>query len=317
MVKLQENVLLKNFSNFKIGGKAQYFLEVFSKNDLIDALKLWQEMSKDFSESKKRIFVLGGGTNVIFSDDGFDGLIIKNSIGGISKEEDIVTVGPGISVASLLEFCIENSLSGLEWAGGLPGTVGGAVRGNAGAFKGEIKDSVIEVESVDIESLEEKVRINTECEFDYRNSVFKKNNDKEVITNVKFKLLPSDKHEIQKLIQEKIDARNLKHPLEYPNAGSIFKNIPIEKFTSEQMKNLSQYIKNDPFPLIPTAKINFLAGLLGKRVGDAQLSEKHTNYIINLGNATAADVYELINLIKQAVKEKFNITLEEEVMFVD
>ena len=317
MIKLQKNVLLKNYSNFKIGGEAQYFLEVFSKNDLIDALKLWQKISKDFSENKKRIFVLGGGTNVVFSDGGFDGLVIKNSIDGISKVDGVVTVGAGVMFDDLLKFSIENALMGLEWAGGLPGTVGGAVRGNAGAFKGEIKDNVIEVESVDIETLEEKVRLSTECEFDYRNSVFKKNNDKEVITNVKFKLFPSDKYEIQKLIQEKIDVRNLKHPLEYPNAGSIFKNIPIEKFTSEQMKNLSQYIKNDPFPLIPTAKINFLSDLSGKRVGDAQLSEKHTNYIINLGNAKATDVYKLIQIIKQTVKEKFNIELEEEVMFVD
>lgn len=318
MVKLQENISLKDYSNFKIGGNAKYFLEVFSKKDLLGGLKLWQEISKDFSENKKEIFVLGGGTNILFSDDGFDGLVVKNSIDSILSKDNIVTVAAGTSFDKLLKFCIQNSLSGLEWAGGLPGTVGGAVRGNAGAYQGDTKENVIEVESINLKNAQVKTRSKDECLFDYRISIFKAGIGKdEIITFIKFNLVKGDKELIREKIQEKINARNLRHPLEYPNLGSIFKNVPIQSFNKEQMKDLTQYIKNDPFPVIPTAKINFLSGLLGKRVGDAQLSEKHTNFIINLGNAKSTQVHQLIDLIKQAVKEKFNINLEEEIMFVN
>lgn len=316
MLKLESSVPLKNYSNFKIGGPALYFLEVFTIEELIAGLKKWREISKDLGISKN-IFVLGGGTNILFSDEGFKGFVIKNSINGIKKQGNIVTAGAGTPLTNLLNFCIENSLSGLEWAGGLPGTVGGAVRGNAGAYNGETKDNVLEVESVNLETLETKIRNNIECEFGYRMSIFKKNATNEIITNIKFKLENKDKENIKKLTQEKIDARKLRHPLEYPNLGSIFKNVPVEKFTRDQMQELSQYVKNDPFPVVPTAKLNFLAGLKGKRIGDAQVSEKHTNFIINLGNATSLEVKELIKIIKKTIREKYNIALEEEIMYLN
>lgn len=316
MSKIQQNVLLKNHSNFKIGGPAKYFLEIFAKEDLIEGLKEWHDVSKDFPSERERIFVLGGGTNVLFSDAGFNGLIIKNSINSIEKNGEEITVGAGTSFADLIDFCIVNSLSGLEWAGGLPGTVGGAVRGNAGAYGGETKDNILEVKSIDLNSFEEKTRTGNDCEFDYRTSVFK-NGENEIIIFIKFKLASGDSNEIKKIADEKINSRKSRHPLDYPNVGSIFKNVPVEKFTHDQMKELAQYIKNDPFPVIPTAKINFLTGLSGKRVGDAQLSEKHTNFIVNLGNAKSSDVHKLINIIKKEVYQKFNISLEEEIMFVD
>lgn len=315
---IKQNILLSDFSNFKIGGNAKYFLDVSNVQELIDGLKKWKEIPKDFSQNQKRIFILGGGTNILFSDNGFDGLVVKYSDESISESGEEITVGGGTPLSKLLEFCIENSLSGMEWAGGLPGTVGGAVRGNAGAYNGEIKDNLIEVESLDVETLEFKKRNVNQCDFAYRTSVFKKNGDREIIINIKFKLETGDKEIIKAAVQEKIDARNKRHPLDFPNVGSIFKNVPVEKFDTKQfLYELSQYVKNDPFPVVPTAKVNFLAGLSGKRVGDAQLSEKHTNFIVNLGAAKSKDVHELIKIIKNAVKEKFNINLEEEVMFVD
>lgn len=317
MIKIQKDVLLSNHSNFKIGGPAKYFLEVFSKSDLLEGLRQWKEISKNLSVGS-HIFVLGSGTNVLFSDDGFNGLIIKNSIVKISKVNETVSVGAGTLVSDFLKFCIDNSLSGFEWAGGLPGTIGGAVRGNAGAYGGETRDNITEVESIGLNSLEEKVRTAKACEFGYRTSVFKTGvGENEIIVSVKLKLSTTDKTKIEAIVSEKINSRKLRHPLEYPNVGSIFKNVSVEKFTEDQAKELSQYVKNDPFPVIPTAKLNFLAGLCGKRVGDAQVSEKHTNFIVNLGNATSKDVHELINIVKQAVREKFNVDLEEEVMFVN
>ena len=317
MTNFQRNVSLKDYSNFKIGGNASYFIEVSNINDLINGLKKWQEISKGFESIEKKVFVLGSGTNVLFSDKGLKGLVIKNSINDISKIGNIVRVGAGTLLSELLNFCMENNLSGLEWAGGLPGTVGGALRGNAGAYNGETKDNVWQVESLDINFLEIKKRNNKNCEFDYRMSVFKKSAAFEIITFIEFKFIKGEKENIKKLIEEKINARKLRHPLEYPNLGSIFKNVPVEKFSTEQMVELSQYIKKDPFPVIPTAKLNFLAGLSGKRVGDAQVSEKHTNFIVNLGNATSKDVHKLIEIIKETIYDKFNITLEEEIMYAD
>jgi UDP-N-acetylmuramate dehydrogenase len=310
---IRQNVSLSDYNNFKIGGNALYFLEIFSKEELIEGLKDWKKLYPSIQE---KIFVLGGGTNILFSDLGFSGLVIKNSIRGIKLSNNIVEVSGGVLISDFLNFCIENCLSGFEWAGGLPGTVGGAVRGNAGAFNGETKDNVIEVESVDLNTLETKTRSNKDCDFSYRMSIFKKAAAKEIIVSVKFKLETDEKQTIESLIQEKIDHRLRRHPLEYPNVGSIFKNVPYESFSKNLQEDLFQYIKKDPFPVIPTAKLNFLAGLSGKRVGDAMLSKKHTNFIINLGNAKAEDVKKLIQIIKDSIKEKFAITLEEEIMLV-
>ncbi len=305
---LKQNVSLKNYSNYKIGGNASYFLEIHSKKELLEGLSRWEE--------GKRIFILGKGTNILISEKGFDGLVIHNNILGIEKRGDEVVVGAGVLVSDFLNFCIDNSLSGFEWAGGLPGTIGGAVRGNAGAFKGETKDSVKEVESINLTTLEEKKRSNLDCEFEYRSSVFKKSVGNEIIISVTFSLKPGDKDLIKNLIQEKIDYRNLKHPMEYPSIGSTFKNIPIEKISEKLLEELRQYIKDDPFPVIPVAKLLYLCDLKGKREGDAQISEKHPNFIVNLGNAKYEDVVFLINYAKQKVKEKFGINLEEEIMYL-
>nr|MBI5455823.1 UDP-N-acetylmuramate dehydrogenase [Candidatus Levybacteria bacterium] len=314
---LKQNVSLKDYSNYKIGGNAAYFLEVFSRKDLIDGLKEWYEVSLDFPKNKTQIFVLGGGTNVLFSDDGFYGLVIKNSIKGIEVKNNIVIVGAGESISSFLDFCIKHSLSGFEWAGGLPGTVGGAIRGNAGAFNGEIKDTLVEVESLNLKTLKTIKRSNKNCELLYRNSVFKNNAKDEIIISAVFNLSSGNRKDIENKIRERVEHRNLKHPLEYPNIGSIFKNVPIEKFLDIQMKSLSQYIKNDPFSVIPAAKLIFLAGLKGERVGDVMVSPKHTNFIVNMGNGKASEVKRLIGFIKERVKEEFNVELEEEIMYVN
>ena len=308
-MNFQKNVSLKNYCNYKIGGPARLFTEVSSVKELKDVL---------FSVRQNKglkIFILGEGTNLLISDKGFDGLVIHNKIGGIKHQGSILTAGSGVLVSDLLDFCIENSLSGLEWAGGLPGTVGGAVRGNAGAFGGETKDSVLEVRSLNITTLQEKTRTNSECNFAYRNSIFKSGEGaEEFVTSVTFSLKSGKKEEIQKAIQEKIEYRNNRHPMDYPNIGSIFKNVPFENLPANLQEEFRQYVKNDPFPVMPTAKLIFLAGLKGKRIGGAMVSDKHTNFIINFDNARAEDVEQLIALEKQVVKDKFGIILEEEII---
>ncbi len=314
---IKQNVPLKDYSNYKIGGPASYFLEISTKEQLLEGLKEWKEISSAFPDNKKRIFVLGKGTNILISEKGFEGLVIYNNILGIEKKEEGLIVGAGVLVSQILSFCIENQLSGLEWAGGLPGTIGGAVRGNAGAFAGEVKDSIKEVVSLNFNTLEEKKRANLECLFDYRYSVFKSELGKnEIILSVTLALKPGNEELIKNSIREKIDYRNTKHPMEYPNIGSTFKNVKVESVPENWERELTQYIKNDPFPLVPSAKLLFLANVKGKKEGEAMISDKHPNFIVNLGNATSHDVKTLIIFAKNAVREKFNIELEEEITYV-
>jgi len=314
---IRQNVSLKDYSNYKIGGPAAYFLEISTKEELTEGLKEWKKLSSLFPEDKQKIFVLGKGTNILISDKGFNGLVIHNNIFGIERKENDLIVGAGVLVSQILSFCIENQLSGLEWAGGLPGTIGGAVRGNAGAFGGEVKDRVKEVVSLDLNILKEKKRANLECLFDYRYSVFKSDQGKnEIILSVALRLQTGDGEAIRKSIQEKIDYRNTKHPMEYPNIGSTFKNVKVESVPENWKKELAQYVKRDPFPVFPSAKLLFLANVKGKKTGDAMISDKHPNFIVNLGNATSSDVRTLISFAKNAVKEKFNIELEEEIMYL-
>lgn len=310
-MNFQEKVLLKNYSNYRIGGPAKYFVEITSVNELKEALRLAKSLVQE------KIAILGGGTKVLISDKGFDGLVIYNKIGGIEKKGNNLRVGSGVLTKDLLNYCIENSLSGLEWAGGLPGTIGGAVRGNAGSFGDEIKNSVITVEGLDLKTLEEKVRDNAKCQFDYRNSLFKIENNAEFITSVTLKFETGDKEKIKRVIEEKINYRRDRQPLDYPSIGSTFKNIPLDSLPEKLQKEFSVFVKNDPFPVVPVTKLLALAGMKGKRVGGAMISEKHPNFISNVNNAKAADVEALIEIAKLAVGKKYNISLEEEIVYLN
>lgn len=315
---IQRDVPLRNYSSFKIGGNAGYFLTVSNKDELVKGLKEWKESSSGFGEEEKRVFVLGGGTNLLVSDNGFPGLVIHINIKFIEVSGSIIKVGAGNLISELLESSTENSLSGLEWAGGLPGSVGGAVRGNAGAFAGETKDSILEVESLDINTLELKIRKNEECKFGYRDSVYKSGEGKdEVIVSASFSLKKGNKEEIKKAIEEKINYRKTRHPLHLPNAGSIFKNVSVSDVPASLAKDLESHIKNDPFPVIPVAVLLSMASLKGKRVGGAEVSSYHPNFIVNFDSARSSDVKDLIELEKEVVKQKFGIDLEIEIMFVE
>jgi UDP-N-acetylmuramate dehydrogenase len=307
-MKFKKNVLLKNYNHYKIGGAAKFFVEISSVDELKEVLRLARSLAQD------KIAILAGGTKVLINDEGFDGLIIYNKIAGIEKLGNSLRVGSGVLTKDLLEYCIKNSLSGLEWAGGLPGTIGGAVRGNAGSFGSETKDNVIEVESLDLKTLEEKIRNNVQCEFGYRNSIFKSKKLPEFITYVTLKLMPGDKEKIKEAIQQKIDYRNIHQPMDVPSIGSTFKNIPLNSLSTKLQQEFSAIIKNDPFPVVPVTKLLSLAGLKGRRVGGAMISDLHPNFIVNIDNAKARDIKELIKIAKKAVKEKYGVTLEEEIV---
>lgn len=312
---LEENVYLSEHSNFKIGGPAKFFALVKNEEEAV-------AVAREAKEKELPIFILGGGTNILIPDEGIDAVVIKTGFKGIEiKEENQLRVGAGVLVSELLNFCIENELSGFEWAGGLPGTIGGAVFGNAGAFGGEIKDNIVEVKAIDLS--EDKPRVETynhdQCCFEYRDSFFKKNSlngKRMMIIEVLFQMKKGSKEEIRKAIQGKIDYRENRQPLEYPNIGSIFKNIPWDSLSKELQKKFKDVKKVDPFDVLPTAAVIHDAGLKEMRVGGAMVSPKHPNFIINFENASAKDINELANKVKEKIEEMYGIELEREVIFL-
>ncbi len=323
MPQFKEGVLLSKFSHYKIGGPARFFFEAKNEKEV-------QWAVKEAKARKLSIFILGGGTNLLIDDGGFDGLVLRVNIKDIKITKNKVMAGAGASMADLLDAATAHSLAGLEWAGGLPGTVGGAIRGNAGCFGGEIKDSVVSVRSFDIKNGKVVTRTARQCAFAYRDSVFKKKNGGEIILSVTLALKKGNKKEIAKVAKERIQYRKEHHPLEHPNIGSIFKNVPlyaIHKKGGAKYKNALSVgslafrgaafsVKTDPFPVISTAKLISESGLRGVSLGGAMISPKHPNFIVNTLGAGSVDVKNLIMLAKAEVRKKFGIGLEEEVQLL-
>lgn len=304
---LQKNVLLKDYTTFNIGGLAEYFYIASDKEQLIKAISTAKQLNVP-------VFVLSGGSNLLVADEGIRGLIIKlASESGIELNGEEITAPAGVSLGALVDFSIEHSLQGLEWAAGLPGSFGGAIRGNAGAFGGEIKDSIIKVEALD-DTLTLRTFDNQSSDFSYRNSIFKQKNWLVVSATVKLKM--GDKNSLQELAESKRQYRKEKHPLEYPSAGSVFKNVDVKDIPAEFIDSFRDKIKQDPFPIVPAAWFIIGAGLTGRQIGKAQISPKHSNYIVNLGGATAKDVLDLAFLVERTVKEKYDIDLEMEVQYI-
>lgn len=309
MLKIQKNVLLSKFTNYKIGGPARFFLSARTEKDLKNGI--------EWAKSKKlRIFILGGGTNLLVSDRGFNGLVIKIDIKYLKRIGLHIHSGAGVDMSDLIKFSIKNNLSGLEWAGGLPGTLGGAIRGNAGAFRGETKDSILSVKSFNVKSSRFMAYSRKKCDFSYRSSYFKNHDNEEIITSAILKLKRGNSKLIANKVKEKMKFRKLKHPLEYPNSGSVFKNVDIKKIPKKTLSKFRYVIKTDPFPVLPTAVLIANANLKGKKSGGAMISTKHPNFIVNVRKAKAKDVLALIRIAKQTVKKKFGVTLEEEVQII-
>ena len=300
------NVSLRAHSSYKVGGPALFFAPV----------RTIPEVRAATNEARKRrlsIFILGGGTNLLIPDEGFEGLVLQPRFMALRRSGTTVRVGAGVSVKKLLEFTAREGLSGLEWAGGLPGLVGGAIRGNAGAFKGETKDSIVSVTSFDLLSGKVIRRSRRACRFAYRMSVFKEKEGREVILEAVLKLRRGEPRAIRAAMREKIAYRFAKHPMEYPNIGSIFKNVPVAEIPRSRREELAYNPKLDPFPVIPAARLIGKAGLTGKKKGGAMVSPKHTNFIVNTGGATERDVAWLMDYVKATVREKCGVVLHEEV----
>jgi len=303
---LKKDIVLAKYTTYRIGGPADYFLAIKNQADIEEALKFADENSLS-------VFILAGGSNILFSDGGFRGLIIKIENQELKIQNNTINAGAGATMVELVNAAVEVGLAGLEWAGGLPGTLGGAIRGNAGCFGGEIKD-VLEQVSAITRSGELKYYSNKDCCFSYRDSVFKRND--EIIFSAVLSLCSGNPEKLREEVFEHIGYRQKRQPLEFPNCGSIFKNCSLDIVPKLVQEKFSGKIKKDPFPILPTAVLIDAAGLKGFSAGGAKISEKHPNFIINDNNATASDIIEIIGRVKEKVKAEFNVDLAEEIEFI-
>lgn len=306
---LKEKVILAEYTTFKIGGPAKYFFVAESEINLIKIIKFARQEKIPF-------FVFGEGSNLLISDKGFCGLAIKIKNSEIKIKKTKIYAQAGANLGNVLRVCAKNGLTGLEWAAGIPGTVGGAIYGNAGAFGSSIRDSISAVRVLNFGKggIVQKFS-NKKCKFGYRDSIFK-NNKNLFILSAEFAFKKGKCEEIKKTIKDNIKKRSKKQPKEF-SAGSIFKNQKSVKKNKELIKNnpeLEKFlIKNS----IPAAVLIERSGLSGKKMGRARVSTVHANFIINSGGAKAKDVKKLIDLIKKKVKNKFNVDLEEEIRIID
>jgi len=252
----KKNVLLAPYTTFRIGGPAEYFFIAKNNQDLIEAVDFVKEKNLPF-------FILGGGSNLLVSDKGFNGLVIKTENKNYSIKGNRIISEAGVRLSDIVRFSIENNLTGLEWAIGIPGTIGGAVKINASCFGGEMKSLIRKTEKLD-----------------------------NIILSIELELKKGNQEESRRIIREIAKKRKQNQPIGQLCAGCIFKNPPGQ-FAGQLIDR---------------------AGLKGKKIGGAMISEKHANFIINSSDAKAKNVIALIDLIKKTIKEKYRVDLEEEIV---
>lgn len=288
----RRSVPLSGYSHFRIGGRADYFFQPKTLEELVKAVEICRKSSVPY-------YVIGEGCNLLFDDQGFRGIIIKNTAKGISlkKERGEIEVLSGTRLNELIDFCLKRGLTGFEILAGIPGTVGGAVFSNAGAFGESIGDFLKEAFLLDEEG--KKIRVSRDYfAFDYRDSFLKRKHL--LLLKAVFILQPGGKERIRETIEENLKSREMKHPPQNTAyAGSYFKN-----------------------PVFPDGKKVAAAHLLDQvgakalKVGGAAVSNLHSNFIVNQKNASSEDIRALARELKIRVKEKFNIELEEEVIYL-
>ena len=283
--KIYINEPMSKHTSFKIGGPAEIFIKVNEIKDLQAILKISKE-------NNAPITVIGNGSNVLVSDEGIKGIVVKIELEKLEIEEDgILKVGSGVKLAFLAQKCLKEELEGFEFASGIPGTIGGAIRMNAGAHGSEMKDIV---KNITYMTRDGNIQIisNEEAKFEYRNSIFSQNDY--IILEAEIQLRKGNPEEIKSKMDEYAKYRKEKQPIEYPSAGSTFKR------------------GND----FITAKLIDECGLKGYQIGGAQVSEKHAGFIINKGSATAEDVKQLMKYVEEQVYNKFGKKIETEIEII-
>jgi len=335
-MEIQENVDIKKYSTLRVGGQFRYFSVISSKEELISACEIAQK-------EKGKIFILGGGSNIVFSDGLIDVFAIKMEIKGfeIIKDTEIFTdikIGAGEIWDKIVEKTIGMNLTGLEALSAIPGTVGATPIQNVGAYGAEVKDTIIEIEVFDTSDNKIKILSNEDCKFGYRDSIFKNEaKGKYIITAVTFRLhklgtkLPDYPGVKKYFIENNINVptlKNIREAIIYirsqklpdtrvaPNVGSFFKNPIVEKGVADQI--IKKFPKAKFFKVdsnqtkIPAGWLIENAGLKGKSFGNVSVYDKNAIVLVNNGNATKEDFMNAKNEITKIVEEKFGITLEQE-----
>ena len=285
--KVEENVSLKKHTTYKVGGNALAFVYPNDIDSLIELLKY-------LKNNNIKHMILGNGSNVVFKDTTYNGIIIKlDNLNKYKIKENIIIAESGVNLISLSFKAIDLSLGGLEFACGIPGSVGGCLYMNAGAYKSDMSNVVKSVKAL-TPDFKIKTFKNKDLEFGYRDSFFKHHKDY-IVLEVTFELKKGKKEELIELANDRKRRRLESQPLEYPSAGSVFRNPP-DNFSGKLIEDL---------------------GLKGYSIGGAKVSEKHANFIINYNNATASDIRKLIKYVHTRVKKKYDIDLLIEQEFID
>lgn len=318
-MEVYNNFLLKDILFYKIGGMAKVVLKVENKEDLMQAFDYIQK------NNVEKVMPIGLGSNLLMSDKEFDGAVLwfaKPQTSLIKHTPDgLITSFSSHLLDDVIQYSFEYNLVGLEWAGGLPSTVGGAIRGNIGCFGTEIKDIFYKAEVLDLSDRSYKEFLLSDCEFIYRNSIFKRNKNL-IIVSGQFQLQKATEEELQKareVYKSNVEYRNKNHPVEYPSCGSVFKNIvkkeEVEKIVS-QWQDIQNLVKNKWHNKVAMGYVINRLGFSGFQIGGAQVSGKHANYIVNVGGARLDDVIAIIHKIQETFLETFSFPPELEVEIV-
>ncbi|MBI4239599.1 UDP-N-acetylmuramate dehydrogenase [Candidatus Uhrbacteria bacterium] len=297
------NEPLSKHTIFQIGGPARYFFRVKNYVDLKEIVQ-WAQ------QHEVPLAVLGGGSNVLASDKGFDGLVLKMEDRTIDIQGSFINAGAGAITAMVSKLTVEAGLSGLEWAYGIPGTIGGAVRGNAGAFGGSFSDIVSLVEMLDPKTLEIHRVTGEGMQFQYRRSMLA--NTPWIVTYAILKMDVSTPEMCKERMQEFLDQKKTNQPLGMQCAGCAFKNVPVASIT----KSIELPVEFLQTGRVPAGYLVDKAKMKNHVCGRAMVSPKHANFIVNLGGATAMDVVELMKIIKDRVYQEFGVVLEEEIQYI-
>ncbi|HEY6960064.1 MAG TPA: UDP-N-acetylmuramate dehydrogenase [Candidatus Limnocylindria bacterium] len=275
---------LAQHTSLRIGGPAQYYLRVTTERDLVEAVRVARE-------HELPVFVLGGGTNLLVADAGIRGVVLHNDWSETSVDGTMVTASSGTPTAHVAAVAARNGILGLEWMATVPGTIGGAVHGNAGAFGRETKDDLVDAELMDLNG-HTWTATNAELGFAYRTSALQ--GTPTIVLRARFKGTAGDRATAVQRIKQMANERMAKQPLAQPNTGSIFRNPPGDH----------------------AGRLIEAVGLKGATEGGAMVSTKHANFIVNIGDASAWDVRHLMERCQRAVKEKFGVDLTPEVEMV-
>ncbi|MDP3733412.1 MAG: UDP-N-acetylmuramate dehydrogenase [Candidatus Daviesbacteria bacterium] len=299
-----DNYPLKNVTTLCIGGPAKKFVVVKSQSELLEALKHAKQNYLNY-------LVIGEGSNLLVSDAGFDGLVIKNEITGISHIGCVIF--SGTLLQELVDYTIGHGLSGLQKLAGIPGTVGGAVYGNAGAYGQSISDHITSVKVLNSDNLKIEQFNNSDCCFAYRDSIFKKTHD--IILEVTFRLEVGDSQTLQQEAKDILSKRLVKYPPGIKCPGSFFKNLIASELSPDVLKNIAP--EKIVFGKVPAGALLEEVGAKGQKTDGIKIASYHANLFINNGTGEAKTFYNLAKAYAQKVREKFGISLEPEVQLIN